>query len=80
MGLYVVAHLSTEEVSLQQMEKKLIQKITTSNNHSNFVVLPLSRIVAPLGVFDNYGGGDNEYFAALPYRYWSDYFNRRIQS
>ena len=78
MGLFVVAHLSTEEVSLQELEKKFIQKFTTSNNYGNFVVLPLSRIVAPLGVFENYGGKDNEYFAALLCQYWSEYFNRRI--
>ena len=80
MGLYVVAQLSSEEVSLQEMKKKFIKKITTSNNYENFVVLPLSRIVAPLGVFENYGGEDNESFATLPYRHWCEYFNRRIKT
>ena len=54
---------------MQELEKKFIQKITTSNNYGNFVVLPLSRIVAPLGVFENYIGKGNQYVAALPYRY-----------
>ena len=50
----------------------------TTGAQSDEIVLPISVIVGPLGVYKNYGGREKDYFSVLPHRKWGKCFSDKI--
>ena len=77
-GMHVVVHVSAQSVTMDDIQKHFIHKFTTVSIDDQYLVLPVSCIVAPIGRFHNFGGRKNEHVVALQMRFWGDYFNDKI--
>ena len=69
---------STNQVSMQKMDKKFIVEFELGNKNDHHLLIDTRCIAHPSFVFENSGGYMNQYFCALPKRRWGRYFVSRI--
>ena len=69
---------SARPLSWEKVKKDFVAGFEIGTEEKSYDFVPLTSIVSPLYVFRDRGGSPTKFFAALPKRYWSEYFDERI--
>ena len=75
-----VIQCSEKPLEWKTVETKFFVAITIGTDYDiSFVMVPIDALVHPLCVLPDIGGNANSYFAILPRRNWSRYFDDKIR-
>ena len=86
-GLMACVHTASEPLDMDQWRSDFVTRFSlgkkyqhdTSVDDSHLTVVPITSIHHPLFVFENSGGGIDEYLTVLPRREWARYFGSKIK-
>lgn len=80
--IYVVVQTAKDFLTWRQLEKEFIVPFELGGLDDCTYILPVSRIVNPLYVFEDHGQSTEtshpSFFATLPARYWAFYLDYKI--
>lgn len=82
--LYAAVQCSVHKLGMNDLEADFVRMFELGNrfvrdiNASNFSVVPMEDITAPLYVSRNYGGKTEEHLCCLPRNRWARYFGSRV--
>ena len=77
---YAIVKCATAELEwATTVEADFITKFTLCDKDESLCIVPASAVVHPLLVFDNPGGGENDYYCSLPRSNWDRYFGDKIE-
>lgn len=80
--MYVIVRTHEDFLTWKQLEKGFVLPIRLGNLDACTYILPVSRIVNPLYVFEDHGQSaeatNPSFFAALPARYWAFYLDYKL--
>ena len=76
--LYAVVHTAADYVSWERLCQDFVVPFQLGDVKSCVFIVPVDCIVDPLFVFRDYGGSSGNFFCALPYRKWGEYYRSRI--
>ena len=77
---YAIVKCATAELEwATTVEADFITKFTLCDKDESLCIVPASAVVHPLLVFDDPGGGENDYYCSLPRSNWDRYFGDKIE-
>ena len=81
--MYVIVRTPQDFIHWNELEKEFIVPIQLGDLDSCTFILPVSRIVNPLYVFEDHGQSPKDgvsFFASIPARYWAFYLDYKLNT
>ena len=78
-AIYAVVRSAKKYLSYEEIEKKFAVEFELGVGEEYMYILNVDSILGPLFAVSNFGGKNNEFITASPYRSWGKYFSNYIK-